>query len=376
MLLELKNISKHFPSRDGAGEVRAVDDVSVGIERGEFVTLLGPSGCGKTTTLRLIAGFEFPTFGDMVLDGVVINEQPPNRRDMAMVFQSYAIFPHLNVFENIAYGLKIKKLSSQEIKRKVSEVLVLTELNGLENRAPNQLSGGQQQRVALARALVMQPKLLLFDEPLSNLDAKLRVQMRSEIRRIQQELGITSVYVTHDQDEAMVLSDKIVVMNQGRIQQTGSAVGIYRHPRNRFVAGFIGRANFLPVTVVDHNPSGWVVEFLGVKTAVSTAADDTLRPGQPAILLVRPESLRLSVEPSSGEGVSLAATVQRTSYLGSIVEYDLNLHGQIVTAIRHDPSEVDLHPVGSVVYAQLLPDNVYLLPEDDLDSLHMAPPIG
>jgi len=364
VLLELKNISKHFPSRDGAGEVRAVDDVSIDIDRGEFVTLLGPSGCGKTTTLRLIAGFEFPTYGDMLLDGVNINEQPPNRRDMAMVFQSYAIFPHLNVFENIAYGLKIKRLSGQEIKRKVATVLELTELIGLENRAPNQLSGGQQQRVALARALVMEPKVLLFDEPLSNLDAKLRVQMRSEIRRIQQNLGITSVYVTHDQDEAMVLSDKIVIMNRGRIQQVGSAVGIYRRPHNRFVADFIGRANFLPVTVVQHDASGWVVEFLGVKTPVSTSADDTLRPGQPAILLVRPESLRLSVEPTAGEGVTLATTVRRTSYLGSVVEYDLELQGQMVTAIRHDPSEVDLHPVGSVVYAQLLPDNVYLLPEE------------
>jgi iron(III) transport system ATP-binding protein len=365
VLLELKNISKHFPSRDGAGEVRAVDDVSIDIERGEFVTLLGPSGCGKTTTLRLIAGFEFPTYGDMLLDGVVINEQPPNRRDMAMVFQSYAIFPHLNVFENIAYGLKIKRLSGQEIKRKVGAVLDLTELTGLENRAPNQLSGGQQQRVALARALVMEPKVLLFDEPLSNLDAKLRVQMRSEIRRIQQNLGITSVYVTHDQDEAMVLSDKIVIMNRGRIQQVGSAVGIYRRPHNRFVADFIGRANFLPVTVLAHAASGWVVEFLGVKTPVSTSADDTLRPGQSAILLVRPESLRLSVEPITGEGVTLATTVRRTSYLGSVVEYDLELQGQMVTAIRHDPSEVDLHPVGSVVYAQLLPDNVYLLPEEE-----------
>jgi iron(III) transport system ATP-binding protein len=206
--------------------------------------------------------------------------------------------------------------------------------------------------------------VLLFDEPLSNLDAKLRVQMRSEIRRIQQELGITSVYVTHDQDEAMVLSDQIVIMNKGRIQQVGTAVGIYRRPRNRFVADFIGRANFLPVTVVAHDAGGWGVEFLGVKTRVSVAADDSLRPGQTAILLVRPESLRLSVELSAGDGVSLAATVQRTSYLGSIVEYDLNLQGQIVTAIRHDPSEIDLHPVGSVVYAQLLPDNVYLLPEE------------
>ncbi|MCL4860112.1 MAG: ABC transporter ATP-binding protein, partial [Caldilineaceae bacterium] len=221
MFLSLRNLSKQFAGHDGSSEVIAVDDVNVNIERGEFVTLLGPSGCGKTTTLRLIAGFEFPTSGEIVLDGQVINEAPPNRRDMAMVFQSYAIFPHLNVFENIAYGLRIKKLSNAEVARQVGQVLDLTELTGLENRAPNQLSGGQQQRVALARALVMQPKVLLFDEPLSNLDAKLRVQMRSEIRRIQQELGITSVYVTHDQDEAMVLSDRIVVMHQGRIQQIG-----------------------------------------------------------------------------------------------------------------------------------------------------------
>ena len=256
VFLELKNISKYFQSRDGSGEVRAVDAATVGIERGQFVTLLGPSGCGKTTTLRLIAGFEFPTYGDIVLDGKNINELPPNRRDMAMVFQSYAIFPHLNVFENIAYGLKIKRLSSQEIKQKVANVLTLTELQGLENRAPNQLSGGQQQRVALARALVMEPKVLLFDEPLSNLDAKLRVQMRSEIRRIQQELGITSVYVTHDQDEAMVLSDQIVVMNKGRVQQTGKAIEIYRHPQTRFVADFIGRANFLPVDSWNATPMG------------------------------------------------------------------------------------------------------------------------
>ena len=179
---------------------------------------------------------------------------------MAMVFQSYAIFPHLNVFENIAYGLKIKKLSRAEIKRKVAGVLELTELQGLENRAPNQLSGGQQQRVALARALVMEPKVLLFDEPLSNLDAKLRVQMRSEIRRIQQELGITSVYVTHDQDEAMVLSDQIVIMHKGRVQQVGSAIGIYRRPANRFVADFIGRANFLPVEMLERSGGRWDVQ--------------------------------------------------------------------------------------------------------------------
>jgi iron(III) transport system ATP-binding protein len=362
--LELRNISKYFPGRDGSGEVRAVDDVSIDIERGQFVTLLGPSGCGKTTTLRLVAGFEFPTHGSIILDEKPIDELPPNRRDMAMVFQSYAIFPHLNVFENIAYGLKIKKLSQADIRRKVSGVLDLTELQGLENRAPNQLSGGQQQRVALARALVMEPKVLLFDEPLSNLDAKLRVQMRSEIRRIQQELGITSVYVTHDQDEAMVLSDQIVIMHKGRVQQIGSAIGIYRRPANRFVADFIGRANFLPVELLERSRDGssdkWQVRLHGVVITVPAAADVQL--GKQAVLLVRPESLRLSTQPPTGDG-ALPATVARTSYLGSLAEYEIDLAGQRLTAVRHDPGEDDLYPTGATVHVQLLRDNVYLLSE-------------
>lgn len=366
MLLELKNVSKHFASRDGgAGDVRAVDDVSIDIARGEFVTLLGPSGCGKTTTLRLIAGFEFPTYGAIILDGQPINELPPNRRDMAMVFQSYAIFPHLNVFENIAYGLKIKRLSGPEIKRKVANVLDLTELQGLENRAPNQLSGGQQQRVALARALVMEPKVLLFDEPLSNLDAKLRVQMRSEIRRIQQELGITSVYVTHDQDEAMVLSDQIVIMHKGRVQQVGSAVGIYRRPANRFVADFIGRANFLPVEVLERSGERWQVRLHEITLAAPGA--DGVVAGKQAALLVRPESLRLSTQPpaSSAADGSLQATVLRTSYLGSLAEYEIDLAGQRLLAVRHDPSEANLYAPGVTVYVQLLRDNIYLLTESE-----------
>lgn len=364
MLLELKEISKHFPSRDGAGEVRAVDDVNFGIERGEFVTLLGPSGCGKTTTLRLIAGFEFPTYGDVVLDGVVINEQPPNRRDMAMVFQSYAIFPHLNVYENIAYGLKIKKMNSQEIRRKVADVMTLTELIGLENRAPNQLSGGQQQRVALARALVMEPKVLLFDEPLSNLDAKLRVQMRTEIRRIQQELGITSVYVTHDQDEAMVLSDKIVIMHQGRVQQIGSALQIYRRPHNRFVADFIGRANFLPVQVHDRSPRGWRLNLLGKIIETPGEDDASITIGGQAILMVRPESIRLTLQAAESNQPSWTGVVKRTSYLGSLVEYDATIGEQNILAVRHDPSEADLYPLDQQVYVQFLQENAYLLPAE------------
>jgi len=361
VLLELKNISKHFPSRDGAGEVRAVDDVSISIDRGEFVTLLGPSGCGKTTTLRLIAGFEFPTFGDIVLDGVAINEQPPNRRDMAMVFQSYAIFPHLNVYENIAYGLKIKRVSTQEIRRKVGAVMDLTELTGLENRAPNQLSGGQQQRVALARALVMEPKVLLFDEPLSNLDAKLRVQMRTEIRRIQQELGITSVYVTHDQDEAMVLSDQIVVMHRGRVQQIGSALEIYRRPHNRFVADFIGRANFLPVQVLKRTDAGWQIRLFGqTLEAAGEAAAATTADSQ-ALLMVRPESIRIFATHPDNASPSWPGVIARTSYLGSLVEYDVTVSGQRILAVRHDPAEGDLYAANQPVYVQFLRENAYLL---------------
>ena len=364
LFLQLRNLTKTFPGRAGAADVTAVNDVSVAIEKGQFVTLLGPSGCGKTTTLRLIAGFEFPTAGDIVLDGDIINEQPPNARDMAMVFQSYAIFPHLTVFENIAYGLKIQKLGRAEISRQVARALEMTELDGLENRAPNELSGGQQQRVALARALVMQPKVLLFDEPLSNLDAKLRVQMRSEIRRIQQELGITSVYVTHDQDEAMVLSDLIVVMDQGRIQQADSAVEIYRRPRNRFVADFIGQANFLPVRLHGRQPDGWSIELMGNTFTVPSASPELSSQGD-ALMLVRPESLRLyAAEPAKSANAgstALRGIVRRTAYLGSLAEYDVDVAGHLIAASVYDPTEEQLFPVDSEVWLELLPENLYLV---------------
>ena len=235
--LVLDNLVKAFGRR---GEVRAVDGLSLKICRGEFVTLLGPSGCGKTTTLRIIAGFEFPTAGRILLDGKTINNVPPNKRPMALVFQSYALFPHMSVYENISYGLKVKKQPQALIRESVEIVMQLMNLVGVGDRMPHQLSGGQQQRVALARALVMQPKVLLFDEPLSNLDAKLRLQMRLEIRRLQQRLGITTVYVTHDQTEAMSLSDRIAVMHDGRIEQIGTPSEIYEQPASLFVADFIG----------------------------------------------------------------------------------------------------------------------------------------
>ena len=246
--ITLDKLTKRYGSK--RTDPVAVDAVSLDIRPGEFVTLLGPSGCGKTSTLRMIAGFEEPTSGSVQLDGADMNHVAPNRRPMSMVFQSYALFPHLTVRENVSYGLRLKKLGEKQLREEVDIVLTIMNLNAYADRAPHQLSGGQQQRVALARALVMRPKVLLFDEPLSNLDAKLRVQMRNEIRRLQKRLGITSIFVTHDQDEAMTLSDRVVVMNRGRIEQIDAPEIVYRRPASVFVADFIGRANFLDATVV------------------------------------------------------------------------------------------------------------------------------
>jgi len=357
MYLVLDKIVKKFVGRGGSGEVTAVDGVSLSIERGELVTLLGPSGCGKTTTLRLIAGFEFPTAGQIVLDGRPINDLPPHKRDMSMVFQSYAIFPHLNVFENIAYGLNVQHRPQSEIKRRVAQVLELVELTGLENRAPNQLSGGQQQRVALARALVMEPKVLLMDEPLSNLDAKLREQMRTEIRRIQRRLGITSVYVTHDQTEAMTLSDRIVVMNQGRIEQIGSPTEVYRRPRTRFVADFIGRANFVEAIVRGRENGVVVAEAFGALLRVP-ATEEMLRPGDSMTLVVRPEMMEINAAQAQITGI-----VRRTSYLGSVVEYDVEVAGQLLSLVERDPRHTEIYAEGQTVRIRLLEDCLYALPK-------------
>jgi len=353
--LTLEHLTKTFPARVREGEVTAVDDVSLDIAQGEFVTLLGPSGCGKTTALRLIAGFESPTQGRIMLDGQCLNDVPPNRRAMAMVFQSYAIFPHLNVFENIAYGLKIQKLSASEIRQKIAEVLSLTALTGLEHRAPHQLSGGQQQRVALARALVMEPKVLLFDEPLSNLDAKLREQMRAEIRRIQQTLGITSLYVTHDQAEAMALSDRIVVMHQGRVVQVGTAYDVYRRPVNALVADFIGKANLLPARVVGVSSDRLDLEVLGRSLSIPSA-HGAYRVGESATLLVRPEAILLVECCSEGS----PGRVRRTAYLGPLVEYDVDVADMTLCLTQYDPRQV--YPVGAEVRVQLVREALYVLP--------------
>ncbi|MCG2821697.1 MAG: ABC transporter ATP-binding protein, partial [Candidatus Atribacteria bacterium] len=241
--LVLKNLVKIFGS--GKDTVIAVDKVNLEVKEGELVTLLGPSGCGKTTALRMISGFELPTSGKIFIDGEEVTTTPPNQRPTTMVFQNYALFPHMTVYQNIAYGLKIHREKEKNIRERTETIINLVGLKGLNDRSPAQLSGGQQQRVSLARSLIMEPKVLLLDEPLSNLDAKMRVSTRLEIRKIQQRVGITSVYVTHDQEEAMTLSDRVVIMNAGKIQQIGTPQEIYAHPVNYFVADFIGKANFL-----------------------------------------------------------------------------------------------------------------------------------
>lgn len=355
--LRLEAVSKIFPQRRGSGEVIAVDQVTLAIQRGEFVTLLGPSGCGKTTTLRLIAGFEIPTKGKIFLDGADITHQPPNKRDMALVFQSYALFPHMSVFDNIAYGLKVRHLSRSSIKENVTQVLKLVGLEGLDDRRPNQLSGGQQQRVALARCLVMEPSVLLFDEPLSNLDAKLRVQMRSEIHSLQRRLNVTSVYVTHDQIEAMALSDRIVVMNAGQIEQIGTPEDIYRRPSSRFVADFIGRANFLPTRVETVHNGKTAVPILG--QTVNLSLDVAPTTGANMTVVLRPEGMNLREDDSLKQ-----AHVLQTMYLGSEVEYIVEVDNQQLVVVDNDPRASRIYSTGQTVGIDFVHETVHLLPED------------
>ena len=357
MYLQLDHISKVFLARGGAGQVTAVNNVSLDIEQGELVTLLGPSGCGKTTTLRMIAGFEFPTSGGIILDGKAINMLPPNKRDMSMVFQSYAIFPHLNVAENITYGLHVQHASKSEIARRLQKVVELVQLSGYEKRAPNQLSGGQQQRVALARALVMEPKVLLMDEPLSNLDAKLRETMRTEIRHIQKSLGITSVYVTHDQIEAMTLSDRVVVMNQGVIDQVGTPFDVYRYPCSHFVADFIGRANFISADVLTSRAGELILKVFD-KTVHLTDVKDVYSAGAKITMIARPEMMLVR------QGGQFRGVVRRASYLGNLVDYDVEIGGQLLTAVENDPRQMTtIYSEGTEVDLDLMVDCIHILPQ-------------
>ena len=350
--VSVKNLVKIFEG-SGGKKVTAVDNVSLTIEPGEFVTLLGPSGCGKTTILRMIAGFENPNSGDVLIGGVRVNTLTPDRRDTAMVFQSYALFPHLNVFENVAYGLKIKKMKTDDIRVKVTELLGLVGLADLENRSPNQLSGGQQQRVALARALVMEPSVLLFDEPLSNLDAKLRIHMRREIRKIQRQFGITSIYVTHDQAEAMSMSDRIIVMNKGVVEQMGTPKEIYATPSSQFVADFIGTANIIPSTVKTVTAGEVEVETLGTSFYVKTEL--LLKIGDSVKLIVRPEAVVLS------RTAGIPAKIASSVFMGSYQDYIISAHGQNLLIVDPDPANHETFAADEQVFLVIAPNKLHIV---------------
>jgi spermidine/putrescine transport system ATP-binding protein len=318
--IELVGIAKRFPSRRGV--VTAVERVDLVIGEGEFFSLLGPSGCGKTTTLRMIGGFEEPSEGQILLYGRDVVGVPPNHRDVNMVFQSYALFPHMSVFDNVAFGLRRKSVDKAEITKRVNEMLDLVQLEGKSDRRPRELSGGQQQRVALARALVNRPRALLLDEPLAALDLKLRQAMQIELKRIQREVGITFVFVTHDQGEALTMSDRLVVMNAGRIEQLGAPREVYERPRTRFVAGFIGTSNLItrPVRSLDGGTA--VLDTSAEESLVVPAADEAgAQVGQPLDITVRPEKIVISAERPDGGRCAIRGRVTEVVYLGTSTQY-------------------------------------------------------
>lgn len=325
IIIEARNAVKQFGQGDHA--VRALDDVSIKIKKGEFFTLLGPSGCGKTTLLRLIAGFEMPSSGQILLDGVDVSDLPPNKRPVNTVFQSYALFPHLTVAENVGFGLEMQGRPKAEVRETAARMLALVKLDSMANRKTSQLSGGQQQRVALARALAPKPKVLLLDEPLSALDLKLRKEMQIELKRLQTETGITFIFVTHDQEEALTMSDRIAVMSTGRLQQVGTPQDIYKTPVNRFVASFIGESNFLPATCTK---DGVVLDCGARIDGVRTGAGS----GKVTVT-IRPEHLHLAMAPIPG---GLTAQVTNLVYMGT----DMQCHATL--------------PDGSPIMARISPD--------------------
>lgn len=337
--ISLINVSKTY------GGTEAVKDISLHIRKNEFLTMLGPSGCGKTTTLRMIGGFEYPTHGDILFDGTNINAVPPYKRKVNTVFQKYALFPHMNVYDNIAFGLKIKKMSKKEINSKVGRMLELVSLAGYQKRSVNSLSGGQQQRIAIARALVNEPEVLLLDEPLGALDLKLRKDMQLELKTMQQRLGITFIYVTHDQEEALTMSDTIVVMNKGRIQQTGSPESIYNEPLNAFVADFIGESNIIEGLM----PEDFHVEIFGQNIP---CADQGFTRNEPVDVVIRPEDLKIV---NAADGI-FNGTVQSITFKGVHYEMIVATHG--ITWMVHDTQQ---QAVGTQVGLNVDPFDIHIM---------------
>jgi spermidine/putrescine transport system ATP-binding protein len=345
--IELSGVTKDFHS--GSEVVRAVRDMDLRIREGEFFSMLGPSGCGKTTTMRMIAGFEDPTTGTVWLHGKDVTWDPPNKRDVNMVFQSYALFPHMSVFENVAFGLRRRQLPKSEITSKVGEMLEIVDLGGRENRRPRELSGGQQQRVALARALVNHPRALLLDEPLGALDLKLRQAMQVELKRIQREVGITFVYVTHDQGEALTMSDRIAVMNDGVIEHLGTPREIYEHPKTRFVAGFIGTSNLLTGTVSSVSDGDAVILAGRGERIIVAIGQHPVSVGDELEVTVRPEKIRISRDEPGPSGCALRGTVTEVVYLGTATNFNVTTStGADVVVFVQNASAADQEASASI----------------------------
>jgi ABC-type Fe3+/spermidine/putrescine transport system ATPase subunit len=352
--LKLSGVSKRF------GDYLAVDNIGLELQSGEFVSLLGPSGCGKTTTLRMIAGFVDPTAGSIEMDDQILSSPagsvPPDRRQMSMIFQSYAIWPNMTVEQNVAFGLELRKIAKAEVKRRVGEMLEVVHMNHLADRYPAELSGGQQQRVALARAIVIRPKVLLLDEPLSNLDATLREEMRFEIRRLHDEFHVTTVYVTHDQAEAMVTSDRIAVMNQGRIEQVDRPRALYNQPKTRFVAGFIGRTNFLEGT-----SDGNEISFDGFALPRAGFERDVPSQGK-TVFSVRPHSMRLTEAPPAARNgnIPVGVIVLERAFLGEHWDYVVRpREGAMILRVTAPPTED--FPVGAAAWLEFEPRQMALI---------------
>ncbi|AYD04454.1 ABC transporter ATP-binding protein [Neorhizobium sp. NCHU2750] len=338
------------------GDFVAVDNMNLDVKDGEFLILLGPSGCGKTTTLRMLAGFVEPNSGKLGIGGRDITTEPPYRRNIGLVFQNYALFPHLTIYENVAFGLRRRKLPEAEIKTRVAEALELVRLGHLEDRYPKQMSGGQQQRVAIARALAIRPDILLLDEPLSNLDAKLRLQVRDELKALQQKLGITTVMVTHDQDEAMYVGDRLVVMQEGKIQQIGSPTELYNHPANRFVASFIGRTNFVEGEIAAGQNTFTTKTGLAIKTEIASQSHTEL--------MVRPEMIELSSAPT-GEANCFDAEIASSVFLGGNIEIVATLPGgdtvTVITTVKHLKDKGLSAEAGSRLHLSFTPESAVLM---------------
>ena len=355
--VHVEGVSKRYAHRV-KGEIYAARDVTLDVRPGELLTLLGPSGCGKTTTLRMIAGFEAPDAGRIRFGTQDVTAVPANRRNIGYVFQNYALFPHLSVFENIAYGLRARRQVGDAVDRRVTEVLALVGLAGYGQQFSGQLSGGEQQRVALARAIVIEPRVLLFDEPLSNLDAKLRVQMRQEIRELQRRLGITTIYVTHDQEEAMAVSDRIAVMNQGSVVQEGTAEDLYHRPATEFVARFVGRVNIVAGRIEDIAGDALKIAALGTVIGVSWPAKGFAQ-GDAVRLVVRPEAIEIDRTLSDAP----QATVVSRMFLGEKIEYSLRCGNETLQTVRYNAGPGGVLPEGATVSLRFAQDAMTLLPK-------------